>query len=156
MKLCRGPRTFRRHSNSSPNIGLAQLHAALLGLPYQSRARRVDQLDIGRKHPRLRLHGGRALPAHGRGRCWSGRERNRSCSPDSRRSFGRITIPPPDRLRRTEPRSAIRRKSANKIRKKIGAVSLTNWQIRILERAPSIFKPNGLRVLHGVLAPGPM
>src|SRR5438270_7068576 len=50
---------------------------------------------------------------------WSSRERNRSCSPLSRRSRGRIANPPLHQLEREESRLAIRGNPQNRICKEI-------------------------------------
>jgi hypothetical protein len=120
VKLCRGLRTFCRHSNSSPNIGLAQLHAALLGLPYQSRARaRLISLrsvgnitafgcTVGELHQRMvEVDAGRAA---------SGTDPAR---PTAVAPSAASPIPPPDRLRRTESVC-----DSEKVRKQN---SLKNW-----------------------------
>src|SRR5215475_4986908 len=43
---------------ADPRIGLAQAHAELLRQSHQPLARPVEQLGVGRKHHRLRLHRG--------------------------------------------------------------------------------------------------
>src|SRR6266849_8876217 len=50
---------------------------------------------------------------------WSSRERNRSCSPPSRRSRGRIANPPLHQFEREESRLAIRGNPQNPICKEI-------------------------------------
>src|SRR6266550_4031595 len=50
---------------------------------------------------------------------WSSRERNRSCSPLSRRSRGRIANPPLNQLEREESRLPIRGNPQNRICKEI-------------------------------------
>src|SRR5262244_1708795 len=42
---------------ADPRIGLAQAHAELFSQAHQPLARPVEQLGVGRKHHRLRLHG---------------------------------------------------------------------------------------------------
>src|SRR6516165_11512174 len=46
-----------------PRIGLAQAHAELFSQAHQPFARPVEQLGVGRKHHRLRLHSHRKSPA---------------------------------------------------------------------------------------------
>jgi hypothetical protein len=41
---------------ADPRIGLAQAHSELLRQSHQPLARPVEQLGVGRKHHRLRLH----------------------------------------------------------------------------------------------------